>query len=117
LLSYRVIFVIIATYFCYHQFIFVIIGRIFVIMRGRPKRLLTVLGVEASIREFAEAYGISENVIRQRLYKGWSEEKAVITPIDVRKRKKPKETPPDPPSSPNNPKVAKFKELMSIYSK
>jgi ribosomal protein S30 len=46
----------------------------------RTSRVLTVRGESATLAEWAERTGIGRSTIRQRLERGWSEERAVTEP-------------------------------------
>lgn len=53
----------------------------------RVNRLLTVRGETKCVTEFASQYGISRKCIAHRLQRGWSDEKAVLSPLDSRRGK------------------------------
>lgn len=46
----------------------------------RTSRVLTVMGVSRTLAEWTELLGVSSSTIRERLRRGWSQEKAVSTP-------------------------------------
>jgi hypothetical protein len=52
-------------------------------------RILTVLGVSKSVAEWSREMSVSTVTIFSRLKWGWSDEDAVMKPIDTRRRKKP----------------------------
>lgn len=50
----------------------------------RSSRVLTVGGESATLAEWVERTGIGKSTIRERLNRGWSEERAVLTPVKRR---------------------------------
>lgn len=53
----------------------------------RNNRLLTFRGETKSVVEWAEEVGIPAHTLRQRLHRGWPVERALTTPIDVKKKR------------------------------
>ena len=51
----------------------------------RTNRLITIENDTRTIAQWAKKMGYGENVIPRRLYRGWSEYKAVMTPVRQRK--------------------------------
>jgi hypothetical protein len=54
--------------------------------QGRNKRnnvLYTINGETKTAPEWERAYGLSKDLIRARMKKGWSVEKAIMTPLDL----------------------------------
>lgn len=47
----------------------------------RSSRLLTARGETRSLTEWATAYGILDTTIAERINRGWSEERAITTPV------------------------------------
>ena len=54
----------------------------------RRNKLMTMGGVTRCLSEWAEVVNIHETVLRQRLFMGWTDEKALTTPVRVLKRRK-----------------------------
>ena len=50
---------------------------------GRPKRLVTLFGQTLTIEEAIENFNpeLSSMTVRQRLFRGWEDEKAIMTPV------------------------------------
>jgi len=57
--------------------------------RNRPSHsvVLTLNGISKTVTEWAAEIGVSANMINQRLYLGWSHERALTTPVKKRTSK------------------------------
>lgn len=52
----------------------------------RTNRLITHQGKTMCVAEWAEALSIDQNTIRGRLFKGWSDERALTTPVRPKRK-------------------------------
>lgn len=53
----------------------------------RNNRILTVHGEKKCMAEWCRELGVCDSVVHRRLSRGWSEEEAVLTPANVRRKK------------------------------
>ena len=53
----------------------------------RYNRLITIDDVTLTIAQWSEKMGYGKTIIPRRLYRGWSEYKAVMTPVKQRKKR------------------------------
>jgi hypothetical protein len=54
----------------------------------RRNNFITLNGETHTLKEWADNFGISEKTVRDRLKRGWSIEKSLVTPPDTKYRKK-----------------------------
>lgn len=54
----------------------------------RNNHYVNINGVVRTLTEWCELYGINYRTVQDRLKRGWSVEKALLTPVDTRFRKK-----------------------------
>ena len=54
-------------------------------LNKRNNRLLTLKGVTRTTTEWAELMGVNRATIKTRLFRGWNDERALVTPVRGRR--------------------------------